>query len=234
MTFIITLGIIIVLLCSASVFKLIQPKRDAAAKSPKKPKQNRPKKQRKVKKEKLQKHVEPYVAEEIVPIESTDQAQQIESPTAQLESHIDIPNIISIHLYAKESHPYNGYELLQALLSCGMRFGAQSLFHRHEKKTGIGPILFSLAACTKEGTFDLSTIGGFTTKGLVMFLKPRSVNDPVKAFELMLQTADQMISDLGGIVLNAKQQKLTKEEVIDIHGRLQRYMKNRKTMDLFD
>lgn len=234
MTFIIALGVIIVLLCSASVFKLIQPKPDAAAKSLKKPKQNRASKQRKAKKEKQQKHIEPAVSEAVESTEASEaQSERVQSATP-LESHIDLPNIISIHLYAKEAHPYHGYELLQALLSCGMRFGAQNLFHRHEKKTGIGPILFSLAACTKEGTFDLSSIGGFSTKGLVMFLRPRQVNDPVKAFELMLKTADQMISDLDGVVLNDRQQKLTKSEVIDIHGRLQRYMKDRKTMDLFD
>ncbi len=54
-------------------------------------------------------------------------------------------------------------------------------------------------------------------------MKPKSVQNPVKVFELMLETADQLIQDLGGDVLNDDQQLLKKEDVLALHQDLQRY-----------
>ncbi len=242
MTFIIALGIIILLLCSASIFKLIQPnnqkeKRDV------KPKNNRYRKARRKKSIK----VKPIVAP-VKPVLSETQPSMSQAKTVLGDMHVDvadqklkepvkivptIPEMISLRLIAEKDKPYSGYELLQALLSCGMRFGKMNIFHRHEKTTGVGPILFSLAACTEEGTFDLARIGGFSCKGLVLYMHPKKVKDPVMVFETLLATADQLITDLDGNVLNEQQQLLSKDNVINIHKTLQQYVKDQKSLDLF-
>lgn len=244
MTFIIALGVIIILLCSASVFKLMQPKQDATANRKKrgasasphqaKTRSSKPKSAATIKSKVVTKpqpaHIEPVV-------ESTPEKAKFvkaESPKKPAQEIKPAPKLISLNLYAQTDKPYAGYELLQSLLSCGMRFGAMNIFHRHEKKTGVGPILFSLASCTKDGTFDLAKIGAFSCNGLVLFMKPHDVGEPVKVFEMMLETADQLINDLGGKVLNEKQQLLKKEDVLTLHQQLKQYEKDRKTMDLFD
>ena len=243
MAFIIALGVIIILLCSASIFRLIQPKTSGARKPdyshpPKKssppvkmaqPQASRTSKTvRKViddiaddvyEEEEEAIYDAPQEEPEVVPVISVTKTVKVSPPTP-----IAIPDVISVHLRALPDKPYTGYELLQALLSGGMRFGQGGFFYRHEKKTGTGPILFSLASCTKEGTFDLSTMGGFSCKGLILFMRPKEVQEPVKVFELMLETADQLIHDLDGDVLNDRQQLLTKEDVLALHGRLQRYV----------
>lgn len=147
---------------------------------------------------------------------------------------VEIDEVISLNLCAAADKPYAGYELLQALLSCGMRFGSMNIFHRHQKKTGAGPILFSLASCTQEGTFDLAQMGAFSCKGLVLFMKPKILTNPTKVFELMLETADELISDLGGKVLNDKQQLLKKADVLRCHQQLSAYENSIKASDLVE
>ena len=238
MAFIVALGIIILLLCSASIFRLIQPKQKSrpaqktyhyvkpsthvvkAAASPKL--HHKPK--RKViddleeESEASMPNIKPVEA--VIPIHKPASVPAAKVPPV----FVKVPEIISFHLRPLPDTSYAGYELLQALLSAGMRFGQSGLFHRHEKKTGTGPILFSLASCTKEGTFDLSGMGGFSCKGLILFMKPKEVQDSVKVFELLLETADQLIRDLGGDVLSEQQQLLKKEDVFAIHEKLQRYV----------
>ena len=47
-----------------------------------------------------------------------------------------------------------------------MRFGTMDIFHRHARKTALGPVLFSLANLVKPGTFELSSMSDFETPGL--------------------------------------------------------------------
>lgn len=218
MTFIIALGVIIVLLCSASVFRLMQPTQTSTKKSSKKrvastsvgSKQSQPV---------SSKQPQPTIHVKTAPSTTSMTQQPLKAaPPTDLKP---LPDTITLHLVAKTDKPYAGYELLQTLLTCGFRFGEMSLFHRHEQKSGAGPILFSLAACTPDGTFDLARIGGFSCNGLVLFMKPRQLDQPAQVFEKMLETADQLIQDLSGSVLNANQQLLTKADVVTLHQQLQ-------------
>ena len=250
MAFIIALGIIIVLLCSASVFRLIQPRSTGPrlssnkkirsepvasySKPPKAASFVKPAKVEPPKRKVIDDLAEDDFSDdefEVIPVERAEDVvvpvTHSSAPAAAAKvapvMHVQIPEVIAVNLRALAEKPYAGYELLQALLSSGMRFSNTGLFYRHEKKTGTGSVLFSLASCTKEGTFDLSAIGGFSCKGLILFMKPKEVQDPVKVFELILDTADQLIHDLGGDVLNDNQQLLIKEDVIATHEKLQRY-----------
>ncbi len=222
MTFIIALGIIIVLLCSASIFKLLQPREDDA---------NRYKKKREAVKVVVKAPVK--IIPEINLVVNYEKPVLAPIHLERTTPAVKLPAVISLQLMADKDRPYCGYELLQGLLSQGMRFGKMGFFHRHVKKTGVGDILFSLAACTKEGTFDLSKIGGFSSKGLILYMRPGDVEDPVAVFEMMLKTADQLITDLGGKVLSDKQELLTKDEVLGIHQILTRYIQDKKSLDLF-
>lgn len=239
MTFIIALGIIIILLCSASLLRLIQPNKEnfEPSRKPQPAIKKFSSEDKIVQKQmksldtaEIQPFIEPVIQKAATDSELIAASQKSLAQPEQIE--INVPDLISINLLAEADRPYSGYELLQALLSCGMRFGAMHIFHRHEKKTGIGDIYFSLACCTPEGTFDLSKIGGFSCNGLVLFMKPKTLQDPVKVFEMLLETADQLITDLGGKVLNTRQQLLKKEDVLELHQKLQHYTKYLKTADI--
>lgn len=142
-------------------------------------------------------------------------------------------NIIMLYLMAPNGQPYNGYELLQALLSVGLRYGNMQIFHRYEQKTGRGDVLFSLASATKPGTFDLPKMGGFSCAGLALFLDINKVKDPRNAFDIMLETAGQLAEDLGGKVLDEQRQLLTKEKAVALIKMIRECQQEHKTADLF-
>ncbi len=121
--------------------------------------------------------------------------------------------IIAINILATGADQFVGYELLQAILSSGMRFGSMNIFHRYEQLNGKGNTLFSLVSATEPGTFDLSDIGGFACKGLTLFLHLDNTPNLSSNFELMLGTARQLAQDLGGELFDEQRQPLTDQTI---------------------
>lgn len=239
MTFIIALGVIIVLLCSASIFKLMQPLPGSSRTVKKTKKESKKQNQKKTEKkaQPIQQGkpstVKSPVSEPDLKVDAQPGVDVSSKPTQApvRQPVVELPEVITLNLAAEPGRPYAGYELLQTLLTAGMRFGEMSLFHRHEKKTGVGGVLFSLAACTPEGSFELTKIGEFSCNGLILFMKPRDVSFPSEVFELMLKTADQLIQSMGGKVLNGHQQLLTKADVVVLYNQLQQREPVTATLD---
>jgi cell division protein ZipA len=121
---------------------------------------------------------------------------------------------IMILLVAKENRQLAGYELLQTVLAAGLRFGEGHLFHRHQYSNGQGPILCSLAAATATGIFDLQNIGGFSVRGLCLFMHA-SGNSTIdkERFNIMLDTAKQLSDELDTLLLDDCKQPLTDESL---------------------
>lgn len=121
---------------------------------------------------------------------------------------------IMMFLLAKENRQLAGYELLQTLLACGLRFGEGHLFHRHQQANGQGPVLCSLAAATASGIFDLQNIGAFSVRGLCLFMQA-SGNPSIDAerFDVMLETARQLSEGLDTYLLDEKKQTLSKQSL---------------------
>ena len=130
---------------------------------------------------------------------------------------------IMLYLKAEDDKPYQGYELLQALLSNGLRFGEMNLFHRHVEKTGKGEVLFSMAAATQEGIFDLQKMGDFTCSGLILFFNLGACADSMLAFNTMLETAGELTQDLGGQVLDQQYQRLTRDTALAMRAQVEQF-----------
>jgi cell division protein ZipA len=112
-------------------------------------------------------------------------------------------DIIVISIMAEPGKKFIGYDLLQALLSAGLRFGKMSIFHRHEEANGKGKVLFSLASATKPGTFDIHKMGGVSCIGLTLFMRLSEHDEPLKVYDLMIKTASLLAEDLQGGLFEA-------------------------------
>lgn len=169
--------------------------------------------------------------EELAPVEeSTMTAPDSDSPTearqsayreeAPVSMTMDTPPLM-MFLLAKANRQLAGYELLQAVLSAGLRFGEGNLFHRHQYANGQGPILCSLAAATDEGVFDLQNIGAFTVRGLCLYMHP-SGNPGIDAerFDIMLDTAKTLSEDLDTHLLDERRKPLSDASIQRYHQRL--------------
>ncbi len=122
-------------------------------------------------------------------------------------------NLIVINILPRPGRRFVGYELLQGILSAGLRFGYMNLFHRHKDSHGQGPILFSLATVNAPGTFDMNTIGGLSCNGLSLFLQLPTEQNSLTIFDLMLNTARCLADDLNGELWYGRQKPFTEQHV---------------------
>ncbi len=151
------------------------------------------------------------------PVEAMSSAYQEEESVSMT---MDTPPVM-MFLLAKANRQLAGYELLQAVLSAGLRFGEGNLFHRHQYANGQGPILCSLAAATDEGVFDLQNIGAFTVRGLCLYMHP-SGNPGIDSerFDIMLDTAKTLSEDLDTYLLDERRKPLSDASIQRYHQRL--------------
>lgn len=149
-----------------------------------------------------------------------------ESDPSALQSSVDTapnlppPSMIVLHIFSKTGSEFIGYELLQAILSYGFRFGEMDIFHRHQKANGHGKILFSLASAVEPGTFDVNTMGSYRTIGLTLFMHTDALKDALAVFDLMVNTAQSLSDDLSGVLMDSEHNVLTSETVADLRQRL--------------
>ncbi|MDF1655831.1 MAG: cell division protein ZipA [Coxiellaceae bacterium] len=135
------------------------------------------------------------------------------------------PQIISIHLVAAADREYAGYELLQAILATGLRYGEMQIFHRHQQRNGSGPVMFSMSSISEPGTFDLPNIGGFSCRGVSYFMRYDNISDPQHAFHTMVEAAMMMQEDLGGSILAGDRQPLDEAVIQHYEQQINEFVK---------
>ena len=128
---------------------------------------------------------------------------------------------LMLFLLAKENRQFAGYELLQTVLSAGLRFGEGNVFHRHLFSNGDGPILCSLAAATASGVFDLQNIGAFTVRGLCLYMNASNhAKTNEERLAVMFDVAKQLAEGLDAHLLDDQRKPLTDESMASYCERL--------------
>lgn len=129
-------------------------------------------------------------------------------------------DLIVINIFPVEAGAtFAGFQLLQAVLGAGFRFGDMQIFHRHQEISGRGNVLFSLASATSPGTFDMEKMGLLSCPGLTVFMRRtfQSRTDSER-FELMLQAAERIAEDLHGVLQDERRVPLYTESVEQIRN----------------
>ncbi len=151
---------------------------------------------------------------------SIDDMREIEASIPKDEN--DAP-VLVVYSMADEDKPYSGYQLLQSLLSNGLRFGPMNIFHRYRDLSGKGAILFSLARAEEPGVLDVQKMGKIKCKGLTLFMQCRRGTENQEHFDMMLETAHQLSQTLGGTLQDGHHQPFTKDSYVDYHRRIKAY-----------
>lgn len=115
-----------------------------------------------------------------------------------------------LHVMSKENATFSGYELLQVLLSAGLRFGERDIFHCYREPNEQKDVLFSLASATKPGVFDIHNMNAFSCVGLTLFMQTSGDECEDQAcYDLMLETAQHLAEDLHGVLLDENRHLLS-------------------------
>lgn len=139
--------------------------------------------------------------------QQTQPQKSAEKPNTQPEE------VLVIHLMANKGEKVAGQQLLDAVLSAGLRYGAMKIFHRHLSDDGSGPVLFSMANLVNPGTFDLNTMSDLEVPGVTLFMALDDIEDPVDALNIMIEAVDSIVGDLKLNVMDESRSSMTRNTI---------------------
>lgn len=119
--------------------------------------------------------------------------------------------ILILHVVAPQEKPFLGVQIQTAFQEVGLEHGAMSIYHRMHTPNHQPEILFSVANMVQPGTFDPEQMNEFKTPGVSFFLRLPGPDEPVQAFERMLDCAERLAQRLGGQVLDASRSAMTRQ-----------------------
>ncbi|MBJ7549278.1 cell division protein ZipA [Marinomonas ostreistagni] len=161
-----------------------------------------------------------------------DQASQL-SPASEEhtsdEEEAEIEEVIVINVFAPQDNSFAGMELLQLVLNCGMRYGDMDIFHRHEEGFDKGKIQFSMANAIEPGTFNLDTMGETDCPGVSFFMGLPGPKNSMKAFDFMLETAQALVRNLGGELLDERRAPMTEQTIAHCRQRIKDFERRQLT-----
>lgn len=136
----------------------------------------------------------------------------------------DTPFVVSVYIRAKDHNVFSGDQLLQGLVSVGCRYGEMNIFHRHEKTSGQGEIMFSIASMVNPGTFHIDNMHDFKTPGLILFFTaPGTLYEPTIIYDLMLKTAYKLAKFLDAEILDSNREVLSPDTINQVKIKLGQY-----------
>ena len=132
-------------------------------------------------------------------VEAKKKAQSSRLSEVRQQAPVAQPaEVLVCNVMAREGSELHGDDLLEALITSGLKFGEMNIFHKRFRGTTNGPVIFSVANILNPGTFDLNAMAEFRTIGVSLFLALPSPINNLEAFEQMLDVATHLKESLDG------------------------------------
>ncbi len=154
-------------------------------------------------------------------VDHADVAEEIKTEEPLSEPHKERANpIILFSLASHTNKTLGGFKLLHSLIKQGFRFGEMNIFHYYEDDKEDSPKLFSLAAATQTGEFDMARMADFSCKGLVVFMDVNEHAHPAEIFDCMVDVSERLARELGVELKVGHDEEWTEENLAKIYETL--------------
>lgn len=145
---------------------------------------------------------------------------------------VEPQEVLVVNVLCKDPQGFQGPDLLQLLLACDLRFGKKNIFHRYEKANAKGAIQFSVANLVEPGSFDLDAIDNFTTPGVTFFLSLPGPEQPVTAFNYLVETAQVLVRHLHAELRDDAHSVMTAQTIEHCRQRIRDFERKQLTLQL--
>jgi cell division protein ZipA len=171
---------------------------------------------------------EPKFAEDQMRIDFDEEKRSTEKQNQEISQQhsTDVPSdeenqttgevkqeVLVLNVKTADDQPIPGSALLPMLLTLGLKFGDQDIFHRHVNSNGKGPVLFSLANMFKPGNFDIDNLENFVTQGVSLFMILPIEGDPHQVFNMMHNAARKIADEFSAQIYDGRRTLLTKQSL---------------------
>lgn len=147
---------------------------------------------------------------------ASEPAKQPAATTDDANLKLDVESVqdvIVVNVMARHGQEFVGTDLQRVLQSCGFHHGDMNIYHRFEQHNGRGGLLFSVANVIEPGTFDPDNMEEFVTPGVCLFMKLPGPKRAVSAFDVMIDAARKLASQLGGDMKDEHHSVMTQQTI---------------------
>ena len=140
---------------------------------------------------------------------------------------VEPDEILVLNVMAPKKDAFSGEDLLHILLACDCRIGDMNIFHRYEDKDARGQVQFSIVNMVEPGTFDLDDIKNFSTPGVSFFLRLPGPENPVEAFDCMVEVAQCLVRNLSASMKDEMHSTVTEQTLEHSRQRIRDYQQRK-------